>query len=100
MTFSGEMATLPGTVRMQIAIELQERLPGEPLFRAVEPTAPAAWRSSVAGVSSYKLMHQFTDLAAPAYYRADVRFRWLGPHAHVLGIAELRTRRCGVSGTG
>jgi hypothetical protein len=45
-------------------------------------------------VKIYKYVKQVTNLAAPAAYRAVVRFRWQGERGHVLKRVELHTPRC------
>ncbi len=63
--------------------------------RAFTPfTAPGlgVWRSSGAGrqdPTSY--LKQVTNLSAPAYYRARVRFRWLNAKGRLIKAPELRT---------
>jgi hypothetical protein len=93
-TFAAEMTAVAGTERMQISIGILERLPGEPTYHPVDAPGLDAWRSSQAGVQSYKYLRQVTNLAAPASYRAAIRFRWLGPKGRLIQTLELRTHRC------
>jgi len=93
-TFAGEMTAVPGTARMQISIELLERVPGETQYRNVSAPGLAAWRSSDAGVKVYTYIRQVTDLAAPAFYRGEVRFRWLDAKGRAIKAEQLRTARC------
>ncbi len=93
-TFAAEMNAVPGTARMQISIELLERVPGELRYRTVSAPGLGAWRSSAAGVKIYTYIRQVADLAAPAYYRGDVRFRWLDAEGHPIKSEQLRTSRC------
>jgi hypothetical protein len=93
-TFSGEMTASAGTGRMSMRIELQERLPGEALFRTVAAPGLGAWRSAAPGIKVYRYIKQVTDLAAPAVYRAAVRFRWLTTKGRLIRALERRTPTC------
>ena len=79
---------------MAMRIELQQRMRGEADFHTVLAPGLGVWRCSEPGVKIYKYVKQVTNLAAPAAYRALVRFRWLGESGHVLKRAELHTPRC------
>jgi hypothetical protein len=93
-TFAAEMTTLPGSARMQMRFEVQERQPGEALFHAIVAPGLSAWRTSDASVHVYKYLRQVTNLDAPAIYRALVHFRWLNAHGDVVRRAERFTPRC------
>jgi hypothetical protein len=93
-TFAGEITAIPGTTRMQMRIEVLERVPGESNYHTVNAPGLRVWSSSAPGVKTYKNLNMVTNLAAPAFYRAAVRFRWLGAKGKVLKIMDLRTRRC------
>jgi hypothetical protein len=93
-TFSGEMMATPGTVRMSMRIELQERLLGEATFHTVAAPGLGVWRSAAPGVKVYRYIKQVTDLAAPAVYRAAVRFRWLTTKGKLIRALERRTPTC------
>jgi hypothetical protein len=94
VTFAGRMLATPGTQRMDMRIELQERTPSDSAFRMVIAPGLGVWRSSEPGVTIYRYVKQITNLAAPATYRAVVRFRWMGDKDRVLKRAELRTAKC------
>jgi hypothetical protein len=93
-TFSGEMALVPGAVKLEMKIDLLERLPRETVFRAVTSPGLGAWRIASPGVKSYKYLKEVTNLSAPASYRASVRFRWLNGKGKTVRSAELKTARC------
>jgi hypothetical protein len=93
-TFTAQMVATSATQRMGMRIELQRRLRGEMAFHTVLAPGLGVWRSSEPGVKIYKYVKQVTNLAAPAAYRAVVRFRWQGDKGHVLKRAELHTPRC------
>jgi hypothetical protein len=93
-TFAGEMAAIPGTLRMAMRIDVQERMPEDLSFHTVSAPGLGVWRVSDAKVKIYKYLKEVTNLSAPATYRAFVRFRWLGQKGHVLKRAERVTARC------
>jgi hypothetical protein len=93
-TFSGEMTAIPGTVRMAMRIEVQERTPAEAAFHTITAPGLGAWRASEAKVKVYKYFKQVTNLHSPASYRALVRFRWLSARGRVLRQTERLTPRC------
>ncbi len=93
-TFAGEMTALPGTARMQIRVELFERVPGEGQYRAVSAPDLGVWQGSAAGVKTFKHIQQVSNLSAPAFYRGVVGFRWLSARGRQIKIEELRTSRC------
>jgi len=93
-TFAAEMTAMPGTARMQISIELLERVPGELQYRMVSAPGLGQWRGSAAGVKIYSYIRQVADLAAPAFYRGEVRFRWLDAKGRPIKSEQLRTTRC------
>ena len=94
-TFAGEMVAIPGTARMQMRIELLERMPGEALFHPVTFPGLGVWRSPAPGVKIFKNLSRVSGLTAPASYRGAVRFRWLNAKGRLLRSLELRTPRCG-----
>jgi hypothetical protein len=93
-TFSGEMSTVPGTVRMAMRIEVEERLPQEALFRVVAAPGAGAWRISEPRVKVFKYLKQVTDLSAPARYRASIHFRWVNSHGATIRRATRLTKAC------
>ena len=93
-TFSGEMTAIPGTVRMAMRIEVQERMPTEAAFHTITAPGLGVWRASEPRVKVYKYFKQVTNLYSPASYRALVRFRWLTARGHILRQAERLTPRC------
>jgi len=93
-TFAGEMASIVGATRMQMRINVEERLPEDTHFHTVSAPGLGVWRSSAPGVKSYKYIKQVTNLSAPAFYRAAVRFRWLNVEGHLIKAVERRTPAC------
>jgi len=90
--FGAQMGALPGTKRMQVRFDLQERVPGA-RFRAIQAPGLGVWRTSAAGVDIFRYRKQVANLDAPAHYRAVVRFRWLAGRK-VVRQATRRTAIC------
>jgi hypothetical protein len=93
-TFAGEMTALPGTAKMQMRIDVFERTLREPVFHVVIAPGLGVWRTSAPGVKDYRYLKAVTNLSAPAYYRALVRFRWLNAKGRLIEADELRTPKC------
>jgi hypothetical protein len=93
-TFSAEMTAVAGAARMAMRIEVQERLPGEELFRTVAAPGLGVWRGSAPGVKIYQYVKQVTNLSFPADYRALVRFHWLNDKGYVIKRAERVAATC------
>ena len=93
-TYAGEMSAIPGTVRMAMRIDVEERIPHEAQFRAVVAPGAGAWRTSETKVKIFKYLKQVTDLSAPARYRATVHFRWLNAHGATIHRATRTTKAC------
>jgi hypothetical protein len=93
-TFAGEMASVPGSARMAMRIDLAERPPDAISYHLVNAPGLGVWRYSAAGVKAYRYLKQVTNLGGPAFYRAIVRFRWLSSRGHLLATATLHTKRC------
>jgi hypothetical protein len=93
-TFAGEMTTIPGSTRMEMRIDVIERMPGEITYHTVSAPGLGVWRGSAPGVKAYRYLKQVTNLAGPAFYRGVVRYRWLSSKGRLLFASTLRTRRC------
>jgi hypothetical protein len=95
-TFSGEMITVAGASKMEMRIDVLERMPNaiEPAFHTIAAPGLGVWRTAAPGVKVYKYLKQVTNLTAPAAYRAAVRFRWLNAKGKLVKAAELRTPKC------
>jgi hypothetical protein len=93
-TFTAQMMATSSTQRMEIKIELQQRMRGETEYHTLAAPNLGIWRGSEPGVKIDKYVQQVTDLSAPASYRALVQFRWLSGKGHVLKRAELHTSHC------
>lgn len=93
-TFAGEMTAVPGTAHMLMRIDVLERAGGSMLFRAISYPGLGVWLRAAPGVKTYKNLDRVTDLSAPAFYRAQVLFRWMNAKGHPIKSLELRTPRC------
>lgn len=94
VTFAAEMTLIPSATRMSMRIELLEHAPGDGGYRPVQAPGVGVWRTADLGVKTYRHLEQFTDLSAPASYRALISFRWLGPHGRVIRHDERQSPRC------
>jgi hypothetical protein len=94
VTFAGEMNAIPGSVHMQMRIDVLERQPAQGSFHMVTAPGLGVWRSAAAGVKQYRYLKQVSNLAAPAFYRGAVRFRWLSSKGRPIRTLTLLTPRC------
>jgi hypothetical protein len=93
-TFAGEMNTIPSSTRMEMRIDVIERMPGEVTYHTVTAPGLGVWRGSAPGVKAYRYLKQVTNLAGPAFYRGVVHYRWLNNKGRLLAVSVLRTKRC------
>ena len=93
-TFTAQMVATAATEKMAVRFELQQRMRGELDFHTVVAPGLGTWQRSEPGVKIYKYVKQVTNLSAPAVYRLDVKFRWIGDKGKVVKRAELRSSRC------
>jgi hypothetical protein len=93
-TISGEMTAIPGTARMQLRIQLEERAGVAQRYRAINAPGLGAWRSSNQDVKVFGHIQQFTNLSAPAFYRGLVSFRWLDATGRTIKAQQLHTASC------
>jgi hypothetical protein len=93
-TFTAQMTAIEGAQRMAIQFEVQERSPTDTAWHTVAAPGLGDWRSSEQGVRIYRYVKQVTNLAAPAAFRAQVRYRWLDARGHVIRRAQRRTPVC------
>ena len=75
-------------------IDLLERGSEEESYRRVTATGLGVWRLSTPGVKSFRYLHQVTNLAAPASYRARSASAGSTPTGAMSADAELRTQPC------
>ena len=92
MTIAGYMRSLRAGDRMEMRFDLFRREGG----RFVPVTGPGlgVWNRADAGVERYRYRKRVENLAAPARYRARVRFRWSDDAGHVTASTLRTTRVC------
>lgn len=96
-TFAAQMTALPGAYELEMRFEILERQPGQAAFhRPPGPGTPGlgSWRVSGPHVAVLKDFDEVTNLAAPALYKARIRFRWLDSEGHPFHWAERETEPC------
>ena len=87
--FEGRMRSVAGAQRLQMRFSLQARRQGGG-WRGVQAPGLGRWVSSDSGVKRYVYTKRVENLAAPASYRALVRFRWLDADGkRVLSASEV-----------
>lgn len=95
------MRPLSGTVKLQLEFQLLERATGASVWTPVTAPGLGAWVSptspSTLGqrpTDVWEVKKPVADLAAPASYRFQVAFRWLGAGGTVLGTSTQMSRIC------
>jgi len=91
--FSASMAALPASARMGIRFDLEQRTPGGRFTRVAVPRW-GVWEKSRPGVPAFLYSKRVDSLAAPAQYRALVRFRWYGADGTTMRRARRLTAIC------
>jgi hypothetical protein len=92
--FDGQMRAIRGAERMQMRFTLQARTPESARWGAVEAPGFGTWMTSAAGTSRYVYTKRVEGLLAPAAYRVQLRFRWLGAGGRRLATARRTSRAC------
>jgi hypothetical protein len=93
-TFVAQMVATEATQKMAVKIQLEERMRGEAEYHSVLAPGFGVWRPAEPGVKIYKYVKQVTNLAAPAVFRGQVRFRWLDGRGTVLKRTLRLTPTC------
>ncbi len=94
------MRPVSGTEQMAMMFELQQRPSGASTFSNVRAGDLGKWRHPLdptLGQRSgdlWKLSKPVVNLAAPAFYRFVVTFRWTGPSGRELEQVKLRSQLC------
>lgn len=92
-TFTASMPAGAGARRMAIRFELRQSL-GRGGFTRVDVPGWDEWERSRPGRSGFIFTKRVQDLAAPAAYRAVVRFRWYDRRGRVVRRARRTTAVC------
>ena len=77
-TFEGRMRTVRNATKLQMRFTLQTRGKGQVNWHALSAPGFGRWLSSDPGVGRYVYTKRVVALLAPATYRTQVRFRWIG----------------------
>jgi hypothetical protein len=80
--------------RLQMRFTLQSREPGRLRWRRLAAPGWAQWQTADPGITRYAYEKRVENLAAPAQYRAVVRFRWLSPLGKTLRVARAVSPAC------
>jgi hypothetical protein len=81
-TFEARMRTVRGAAKLQMRFTLQSRGKGQENWHALTAPGFGRWLSSDLGVGRYVYTKRVIALVAPAAYRTQVRFRWVGRDGH------------------
>lgn len=101
MTVTAVMRPLSGTQRLELRFDLLKAFHRAGRYRAVKgknlgiwfsPTDPATLGQQAGDV--WRFDHPVVGLAAPAFYRLRVGFRWVGGGGRILGRQTLLTPIC------
>jgi hypothetical protein len=91
--FEGAMRAVPGTRRMSMRFELQERL-AEGSWSTVRAPSLERWRRSLPGVRAFSFVQRVDNLRLEGAYRVVVRFRWLGSGGQVIRATRRASNAC------
>ena len=92
--FSGSVTALPGTKRMWMRFDLQDRIPPSTAFSSVTVPKWGKWEKSRARVPAFVFTRRVDGLAAPGAYRAVLRFRWYDAKGRLQHRARKVTAAC------
>jgi hypothetical protein len=92
--FTASMPALPGTRRMAVRFDLLQRTAPTAAFAPVAVPGLGTWQRSLPGKPGFVFTQRVQALAAPAAYRAVVRFRWYARGGRVIRSARRETRVC------
>ncbi len=92
--FTASMPAKPGTKRMSMRFDLQERRAGDESLQRVRAPKLGSWNRSKPGAGGFVYTKRVTRLAQGRWYRAIVRFRWHGARGKVLESAKRVTPFC------
>lgn len=93
--FSGSMPAIPGAARMEMRFDLLQRHSGMLGYARVPLPRWGHWEHTERrGIAGFIFTKRVEQLAAPATYRAVVRFRWFDAHGDVLRTARRTSGAC------
>lgn len=92
--FYARMDTIPGASKMQIRLQLQERLGRDDSWSKLDIPALRQWHTSQAGVKRFGWKQTVDALRVGGAYRARVQYRWLSVTGSVLDTFSRDTPVC------
>jgi hypothetical protein len=92
--FVGQMPALQGTRRMWMRFDLYQRTPATGIWQHVTVPKFGTWQKSQPGKPGFIYTKRVDELAAPASYRVQVRFRWYDRHGELQRQAHRRSPVC------
>jgi len=93
-TFYARMDSEPGAAKLQIRIQLLQRLGRGDTWSKLDVPALRLWHTSQAGVKRFGWKQTVDALRIGAAYKARVQYRWLTPAGTVLDSATRETPVC------
>jgi hypothetical protein len=93
-TFYARMDTVAAASKMQIRLQLLERLGRDDSWSKLDVPALRQWHTSQAGVKRFGWKQTVDALRLGAAYKARVQYRWLSPAGTVLGTQSRDTPVC------
>jgi hypothetical protein len=94
-TFVGSMPAVAGTRRMWMRFDLFVRVAPATDFAAVKAPKLGVWQKSAPGrASGFVFTQRVQGLTAPAWFRAQVHFRWYGKGGRLLRSATRTSAIC------
>ena len=93
-TFYARMESAPGAAKMQIRIQLLERLGRGNSWDKLDVPALRQWHTSQAGVKRFGWKQTVDALRIGGAYKARVQYRWLTATGAVLASATRETNVC------
>jgi CARDB len=94
-TFAAEMVATQATAEMSLRLELYEHTPGVTGYHLVSGVPGfGVWETSAPGVGVFTYSQEVTSLTAPASFRVEVGYRWLGADHRVIKSARRTTVSC------
>jgi CARDB protein len=100
ISITAVMRPVPGTRAMQLKFDLLTKTAGAPGFTEVNGGDLGTWISPTDATLGRRahdvwvLNHPVADLPAPALYRFQVSFRWIGAHRRVIAAVVRNGPKC------
>jgi hypothetical protein len=95
------MRPLTGTQRMAMRVQLLQKLAGAATFTPLQGSGLGVWQYPTDPPTlgqnpndRWVAYHPVAELPAPATYRYEVQFRWIGDHDRTLGSATRYSKSC------